>query len=98
MKSSVADPVHFFRIRMRGSGFKNTDPDPEDSKKTGSDRIRIRIILRYVFDVKQNKQWHFLTKSKHFMTLKIKDKKIVWTKLYFRQFFTAKKLHGSFCA
>ena len=39
----------FFRIRIRGSGFKNTDPDPGDPKKTGSDRIRIR--LRYDFDV-----------------------------------------------
>ena len=30
LKSSVADPVHFFRIRIRirGSGFENTDPDP----------------------------------------------------------------------
>ena len=34
--------------------------------------------------------WHFLTKSKHHMTLKIKDKKIIWTKLYFRQFFNEK--------
>ena len=33
---SVADPVHFFRIRIRGSGFSNTDPDPGDPKKTGS--------------------------------------------------------------
>ena len=50
---SVADPVHFFRIRIRGSGFKipDTDPDPGDPKTTGSDRIRIRILLRYVFDV-----------------------------------------------
>ena len=41
---SVADPVHFFRIRIRirGSGFKNQDPDPGDPKKTGSG---------YVFDV-----------------------------------------------
>ena len=28
VKSSVADPVHFFRIRIRGSGYKNTVPDP----------------------------------------------------------------------
>ena len=49
MKSSVADPVHFFRIRIRGSGFLKTDPDPDDPKKAGSDRIR--ILLRYVLDV-----------------------------------------------
>ena len=29
---SVADPVHFFRIRICGSGFNNSDPDPCDSK------------------------------------------------------------------
>ena len=58
VKISVADPVHFFRIRIpiRGSGFLNPDPDPGDPKKTGSDRIRIRIRipLRYVLDVQQN--------------------------------------------
>ena len=29
--TSVADPVHFFRIRVRirESCFKNTDPDPD---------------------------------------------------------------------
>ena len=33
------------------------------------------------------------------MTHKIKDKKIIWTKLYFRQFYLARKfeLQGSFC-
>ena len=48
LESSVADPIRF-RIRIRGSGFQNTDPDPGDPKKTGSDRIR--ILLSYVFDV-----------------------------------------------
>ena len=28
-KTNVADPVHFFRIRIRGSGFENTDLDPD---------------------------------------------------------------------
>ena len=51
IQTSVADPVHFFGIRIRGSGFLNTDPDPGDPKKTGSDRFRIRILLRYIFDV-----------------------------------------------
>ena len=76
---NVADPVNFFRIqiRLRGSGFKNPDPDLGNPKKTGSDRIRIRIH-RYVFDVQQTKEklCHFYTKSKHLMTLKIKDKKL----------------------
>ena len=39
---SVADLVNVFRIQIRGSGFKNTDSDPGDPKKTGSYRIRIR--------------------------------------------------------
>ena len=76
--TSVAVPVLFFRIRIRihESGFSNTDPDPGDPKKTWSDRIG--ILLRYVFDVYQDKYfflWHFLTKSKRLMTLKITDKK-----------------------
>ena len=38
----------FFRIRIRESGFLNTDPDPDpDDPKKG----RIRILLRYVLDV-----------------------------------------------
>ena len=76
MQCSVADPVHFFRIRIRGSGLKNTDSDPVDPRKTRSNRIR--FLLRYFFDVEQNKYflWHFLTKSIHPMTLKIKDNKL----------------------
>ena len=35
-----------------GSGiFPDPDPDPGDPKKTGSDWIRIRSLLRNVFDV-----------------------------------------------
>ena len=37
---SVADQVNFFRIRIRGSCFKNQYPDPGDPKKTEFDRIR----------------------------------------------------------
>ena len=42
LSSSVADPVHFFQIRIRiqGSGFKNTDPDPVFS------RIWIRVTQK----------------------------------------------------
>ena len=39
MVGSVADPVHFFRIRICESGFINSDPDPGDPKRpdpTGS--------------------------------------------------------------
>ena len=73
---SVADPVHFF-----GSGYGWP-------KKTGSDRIR--ILLKYVYDVKQHKcffLWHFLTKSKHLMTLKIKDTFIWRENLNYRGLF-----------
>ena len=37
--TSVADPVHFIRIRIRGSGFKNPDPGsggPKRQDPTGS--------------------------------------------------------------
>ena len=40
-------------------------------------RIRIRILLRYVFWCLAKKNfsvWHFYTKCKHLLTLKIKDK------------------------
>ena len=47
------------------SGSESTDPVLKI-------RIRIRILLRYLFDVYQEKLWHFLTKSKHLMTLKIR--------------------------
>ena len=42
--------------------------------------------------------WHFLTKSKHPMTLKIKDKKLVWRNCMLDNFITRKcELQGSFC-
>ena len=61
--SGSADPVFKIRIRIRGT-----------PKKPGSDRIR--ILLGYIFDVKQNKYFlrHFPLKSNHLTTLKIKDK------------------------
>ena len=39
VKTSVVDPVQFFHIRIRVSGFKNSDPDPGDPKRPDSDRI-----------------------------------------------------------
>ena len=47
--TTVSKPV--LQIRIRGYGFLNTDPDPDrdDPKKAGSDRIW--ILLRYVLDV-----------------------------------------------
>ena len=55
--SSVADPVHFFRIWIwiHGSGFQNPDPDPVDPKKTGSDRIRILYLDMFLMFSKINK-------------------------------------------
>ena len=60
------------------------------------------LVLRYVFDVYQNKYlydiflpnlnilWHLKSKIQIIMQLKIKDKKIISTKLYFRQFYNEK--------
>ena len=81
-----------------GSGpfFPDVDSDPRirflkygsGSRKPIKDRIWIWILLRYVFDVKQNKYFFmaFFSKFNHPMTLKIKDKKNNWTKLYFKYF------------
>ena len=63
----------FFRIWIRGSGFKNSDPILDLDMF-----LMFRIINIFI--------WHFPTKSKHAMTLKIKDKKNIWRKLDFRQF------------
>ena len=73
VKISVADPVHFFRIRIRGSGFLNTDPDPGEPKKTGSGSYveMFSMLSKIIIFV-----WLFLTKSKHLLTHKIKDKKL----------------------
>ena len=76
--TSVADPVIFFESGSMDPGLKI--------------RIRIRIllryVLRYVFYVKQNKYllWHFLTKSKHPMIIKIKDKKLIGRNFIFDNF------------
>ena len=91
----------FFRIRIRGSGFKNSDPDPGDPKEAESDRIRIRILLDMclMFSKINHFLWYFDTKSEHLMTIKIKDKKLILTKLLLRQFYITRKveLQGSFC-
>ena len=62
------------RIRIHGSGFQNLYPDPGDPKKTGygsGSYLDMFLMLS-----KKNLLWHFYTKSKHVMTLKIKEKKI----------------------
>ena len=65
--SSVADPVHF---------FPDPDPDPRIRFLKYGSGSGSYLVLRYVFDVEQNNFFflHFLTKSNHLMTLKIKDK------------------------
>ena len=61
--NNVVDPVHFF-----GSG--SVDPVLKTRIWVDQrDRIRIQILML------NNLLWHFLTKSKHLLTLKIKDKK-----------------------
>ena len=70
------------RIRVRGSGFKNPDPDPADPKRPDP----TDLVMFLMFSEINNLVWHFYTKFKYLMTLKIKDKNIILTKLYFRQF------------
>ena len=83
----VADPVNFFRIRVT-----QKRPDPTGS---GSGSY---FDMFFMFSKINNCLWHFYTKYKHLMTLKIK-KKIFLTKLYLRQFYITRKLElqGSFC-
>ena len=45
-----------------------------------------------MFSKIHNFLWDFPTKSKHLITLKIKDKKIILTNLYFRQFYIPRNL------
>ena len=81
VESSVADLVHFFRIRIQVTPKR---PDPTAS---GSGSGSGSYIYKFLMFSKINKfLWDFYTKSKHVMTLKIKDKKNILTKLYFRQF------------
>ena len=86
------------RIRICGSGFKNTDPG--DPKKTGSNRIGIRILLRYVlmfskinsfygiFIPNLNILWHLKSKTKNYLNETV-----------FRQLYITRKfeLQRSFC-
>ena len=53
-----------------GSGPFFSDPDPADPKKTGSGSF---LDMFEMFSKINN---YFYTKSKHLMTLKIKDKKL----------------------
>ena len=60
--------------------------------------IRIWILLRSVFDIKQNKEFWYGLFLQILMTFKINTKQIILTKLYFRQFYMTRKLEsqGSF--
>ena len=53
--------------------FNNSDPD-----------LNPTLICFLMLRKKKFLLWHFLSTCKHLMTLKIKDKKIIWKKLYFR--------------
>ena len=50
------------------------------------------VLLRYAFDVSKINifLWHFLTKSKHPITLKIKDKKLFGRNCILDSFITGK--------
>ena len=65
-------------IWIRGSGYKKLESGSGRPKKTGSNRIRILFINVFYVNQKLYFLWHFLTKSKHAMsmTLKINDKKL----------------------
>ena len=65
MQTSVRDPVNFFRIRIR-------------IRVAQKDRIRILPVDLFLMLSEINKfVCDFLAKSKHLMTLKIKDKNYV---------------------
>ena len=68
LQGSVADPVHFFRMRICGSGFINTDPDPDPTWY---------LDMLLMFSKIKKFCIAFLTKSKHPMTIKIKDQKLI---------------------
>ena len=84
------------RLRSDFFRFRIWSPDPILNIE-----IRIRILLRNVFDVKLKIffVWHFLNYCKHLMTLKIKDIQIILMKLYFIQLYITRilELQGSFC-
>ena len=81
--SGSADLVFKIRIRIR-IRVTPKRPDP-----TGSGSYLEMFLM---FSKIKKMLWHFYTKSKHLMRLKIKDKKIILTKLYFRQFYVTRKL------
>ena len=91
--TSVADPVHFcpvFPVLKYGSG----------SRWPKKDWIRIRILHKYIFDLKQNKYvlWHFLTNLNILWHLKSRMKiyldETIFEKLYITRKF---ELQGSYC-
>ena len=84
----------YLSFQCCGSGPVFSDPDPNLGDPKRPDQTRSGSYLdMFLMFVKINKfLWPFLTKSKHLMTLKIKDKKIILTKLYLRQFNLTRKL------
>ena len=76
-KPNVADPIHFFWMRVRilesGFHFQNTDPGAVTQKK---DRIRIRILYSNMFLMfSKINIFYGIFLPKHLMTPLIKDKK-----------------------
>ena len=65
----------FFRIRIRGSGLKNPDPDPVDQKRPGPDPVDQKrpdptgsgsgfyLDMFLMFSKINIFLWHFYTKS-----------------------------------
>ena len=80
-RSGSADPVFKIRIRV-------TSKRPHPTGSGSRSRSYLEMFLMFSKIIKN--LWHFYTKSKHLMRLQIKDKKIIWTKLYFRQFYVTR--------
>ena len=81
----------FFRIRIRFLKIRiririRVTPKRLDPTRSGS------YLDMFLMFSKKKILWHFYTKSKHVMTLKIKEKFFFLTKLYFRQFYITRKL------
>ena len=79
MRSSVGIRSIFFADPDRGSSLKDLDPDPDlgNPKRPDPTGSGSYLDMFLMFSKINNFLWHFYPKSKHFMTLKIKDKKLV---------------------
>ena len=80
--SSVADPVHFFwiRIRVTQKYLIRPDPDPDPPYESFLMFSKINIFFYGIFLQNRIILWHFKSKIK-----------MIWTKLYFRQFYLTRK-------